>query len=45
MKRHQAFEENIRLIKEYNQKFDEGIYTFKMAPNDLADLVYFFFML
>lgn len=37
-KSRQAYEENLRKIKEHNDGYQKGEYTFRMAPNDLADL-------
>lgn len=37
-RRRKAFEENLEIIREHNEKFNEGKYSFKLSRNNLADL-------
>lgn len=37
-RRKKAFEENLEKIREHNELFKRGKYSFKLSPNNLADL-------
>lgn len=37
-RRKKAFQDNLAKIKEHNEQYEKGKYSFKLAPNNLADL-------
>jgi C1A family cysteine protease len=37
-RRRKAFEENLEKIRMHNEAYKNGTYSFKLSPNDLADL-------
>jgi len=37
-RRRKAFEENLEIIRQHNEQFKQGKYSFKLTRNDLADL-------
>lgn len=37
-RRRKAFEENLEKIRKHNEAYKNGTYSFKLSPNNLADL-------
>lgn len=37
-RRRKAYEDNLRKIRQHNDAYDKGKYSFKLSPNNLADL-------